>query len=100
LALAITTACTTRRQAHSVATVVVLILSALGGSMVPRFLMPPLMQDIGWLTPNTWALEAYLALFWREEPLAALLLPLVVLFGAAALGLVAAQLFARRLQSL
>lgn len=100
LALAITTACTTRRQAHSVATVIVLILSALGGSMVPRFLMPPFMQDLGWLTPNTWALEAYLDLFWREEPLAALVLPLAVLLGAAVIGLAAAQLFARRLQSL
>ena len=100
MALAITTACTTRRQAQSIANVAVLILSAIGGSMVPRFLMPPFLQDLGWITPNAWALEAYTAIFWRDEAASALLLPLGVLAGAAVVGLGISQLFARRLQSL
>ena len=73
------TACRTRRQAQTVANTVILVLSALGGSMVPRFLMPEVLKDLGWLTPNTWALEAYSGVFWRGESLTDVYLPVVLL---------------------
>lgn len=98
MALAITAACTTVGQAQSIGNVAVLIFSALGGSMVPRFLMPPWLQDIGWMTPNTWAIEGYAAIFWRDEPVSALLLPAGVLLGAAAAGLLLSQWLATRLR--
>ncbi len=100
MALALTAACTTKSQAQSIANVAVLIVSALGGSMVPRFLMPPFLQDIGWLTPNTWAIEGYAAMFWREEPIAAIVEPASVLLGAAAVGLLLSQWLATRLGDL
>lgn len=100
LALALTTACSTRRQAQTLANIVVLIVSAVGGSMVPRFLMPPLFQQLGWLTPTAWALEAYTRLFWRGEPVSALLLPVALLAGVAVAGLALARHLARRFETL
>jgi ABC-2 type transport system permease protein len=100
LALAITTAFTTRQQAQTFANIAVLILSALGGSMVPRFLMPRVLQDVGWLTPNAWALEAYTSIFWRDEAASALLIPVGLLVVSAVLGLAIAQRLTRRLVAL
>ncbi len=100
LALLLTTACRSRRQAQTLANVVILIVSAVGGSMVPRFFMPPLLQDLGWLTPVTWALEAYSAVFWRDQPLTELLLPLGMLLAFAALTTLVAARLARAWESL
>jgi ABC-2 type transport system permease protein len=100
LALALTTHFRTRQQAATFANVAMLILSALGGSMIPRFLMPQWLQAAGWVTPNAWALEAYTALFWRDEPLGSLVLPLALMALSAVLGLLVARRGARALERL
>lgn len=96
LAMLLATACATRRQAQTVANTVILVLSALGGSMVPRFLMPEVLKDAGWLTPNTWALEAYSGVFWRGEDLSAVLLPVALLAATGVVGWLAARSLAQR----
>jgi ABC-2 type transport system permease protein len=100
LALLVASACRTRRQAQTLANVAILVVSAIGGSMVPRFFMPRIVQDLGWLTPNTWALEAYTAIFWRDETVGSLVLPWSMLAAAAAVALWLAQRVARRLETL
>lgn len=97
LGLLLVTGCRTRAQAQVLPTVAILIMSAVGGSMVPRFFMPQWLQHIGWATPNTWALEAYSGVFWRSEPALALVPVCLSLFGVgiAALGL--SHWFGRRL---
>ncbi len=96
LALAIVTPCRTKRQAQTFANIAILVLSALGGSMVPRFFMPPFLQKLGWVTPNTWALEAYTSIFWRDEPISSLAWPCLALVATAAVGLWLSRRWARR----
>jgi hypothetical protein len=83
--LLLATACRSRGQLSGVATIVILMMSSLGGSMFPRFLMSERIQKLGLLTFNGWALDGYIKVFWRNAPLVELwpqLLALVVL-GAA-----------------
>ncbi|WP_454915751.1 ABC transporter permease [Xanthobacter sediminis] len=71
----------TRQQAQTLSTFVVLLLSAVGGSMAPRFLMPDWLQRLGEVTPTAWGIEAYQDALWRGAPLAALAPPLAVLLA-------------------
>lgn len=55
-----------RAQLSGISTITILSISAIGGSMFPRFLMSPGMQKLGLFTFNTWALEGYTKVFWRN----------------------------------
>ena len=94
--LVLAAACRTRAQLGGISTIVILVMSAVGGSMFPRFLMPEGMQRLGLLTFNGWALDAYLKVFWREAPLLDLWPQLAVLLGMAAVFLAITRLLARR----
>lgn len=88
--------CRTLQQAQTLGTILVLIVSAIGGSMLPRFLMPPYIQDLGWATPNAWTLEAYASVFWRNEGWQALTQPIAVLAVSGFVGLFIAHLASGR----
>lgn len=79
VALPLAAASRTRHQAQTLSTFVVLLLSAVGGSMVPRFLMPEWLRSAGELTPTAWAIEAFQSVLWRGDGLPALLPSLGVL---------------------
>lgn len=96
LAMAFVTLCRSKQQAQTLGQMLILVVSAVGGSMVPRYLMPPFVQSFGWATPNTWALEAYGAVFVQADEASALLVPWAVLGTIGALGLFVAHMSARR----
>ncbi len=94
--LVLATLSRTRQQLGSIATLLILSMSALGGSMFPRFLMSEGMQKVGLATFNAWALDGYLKVFWREAPLASLLPQVGVLATMTVAFLALARVFARR----
>ena len=59
LGLLIAALAKTQEQIGGLGTLLVIILAALGGVMVPRFIMPEFMQSIGLISPHAWALTAY-----------------------------------------
>ena len=99
LALALVALCHTREQAQMLSTFVILILSAIGGSMVPRFLMPPWLQSVGWWTPHAWVIEAYQGLLWRDAGAEDLYKAWIVLTLIGAMGFLVAQVVARRIRT-
>jgi ABC-2 type transport system permease protein len=98
--LVLATISRTRAQLSGISTIVILAMSAVGGSMFPRFLMSEGMQKMGLVTFNAWALDGYIKVFWRNQPLIDLwpqVTVLVVLCGAF---LFAARTAARRWETL
>ncbi len=64
--LFLATLCKSRGQLNGLSVILILTMSALGGSMVPRYVMSQKMQEIGLLTFNAWALDGYDKVFWRD----------------------------------
>lgn len=95
-ALFLAAACRTRAQLNAISIVVILAMSALGGSMVPRYIMSERMQDLGHYTFNAWALDGFTKVFWRDLPPAALWRETTVLGASAFILLVSARFLARR----
>ena len=85
-----------RMQLVALSNLTVLAMSAVGGSMFPRFLMPEAIQKIGLLTLNAWAIDGFQKVFWREEPLLHLWPQVVVLLGIATVFFALARRIARR----
>jgi ABC-2 type transport system permease protein len=94
--LVLATAARTRAQLSGMATIIILVMSSLGGSMFPRFLMSETMQKLGLVTFNAWALDGYLKVFWRNAPITALWPQLLVLTCLTMVFLTIARALARR----
>lgn len=85
LALFILSLCRTAQQANNFSSFFVLIVSAIGGSMVPRFMMPEWLQAVSLFTPNAWAIEGFYSALVRDGSWSQVLMPCALL-GALGLG--------------
>jgi len=94
--LFLATLCRTRGQLSGFSVVLVLTMSALGGSMVPRYVMSESLQQYGLCTFNAWALDGFDKVFWREMPVDALAPQLAVLMISGIVMLLAARVLALR----
>jgi ABC-2 type transport system permease protein len=88
--------CRTRAQLGALSTLVILIMSSVGGSMFPRFLMPEAMQKAGLFTINAWAIDGFTKVFWRDEPISHLWPQVLVLAAIAIVLFAIARRMARR----
>jgi ABC-2 type transport system permease protein len=91
--------CHTRAQLGAVSTLFILAMSAVGGSMFPRFLMPAAMQKAGLFTINAWAIDGFTKVFWRDLPVSALWPQVAVLLGTGTTLFLVARRIARRWES-
>lgn len=55
-----------QNQINSISTLIILAMSALGGSFFPSFIMPKYIQLIGKFTLNHWAMKGFTDIFWRN----------------------------------
>lgn len=62
------TLCRSRKQLESISTTIILIMSAFGGSMIPRPFLPEFIRETSKLTFNGWALDGFLKVVWYYDP--------------------------------
>jgi ABC-2 type transport system permease protein len=94
--LVLATLSRSRQQLMGFANLIILSMSALGGSMFPRFLMSPTLQKIGLVTFNAWALDGFVKVFWRDAKIVALAPQVGVLVALTLVFLAVARMLARR----
>ncbi len=99
LAVCLAVFCRSRTQLNSVSIVLILTMSALGGSMVPRYIMSPEMQRWGQLTFNAWRIDGFKKVFWYDLPLSALDIEVKVLLSMSVILACLGRIFADRWQA-
>ncbi len=92
LSILIATIVDSVEQATTIGGIINILLGAIGGVMVPKFVMPSFMQEFANVSPMSWGLEGFLDIFLRRGGLEDVLNEVVALslFGLVALLLAAA----------
>ena len=89
----------TRQQAQNLSTIIILVMSAIGGSMIPLFIMPSILQKIALLSVNYWGIQGFYDLFWRVLTLKEILPKILVLLSIGiVMTLASIQLFKKRIK--
>jgi ABC-2 type transport system permease protein len=89
-----------RQQVQGISTLIVLVMSCIGGSMIPTFAMPAFMQKISVFSVNYWGIQGFYDIFWRKlpvtDPLFLSRILVLVLIGTV-LNLIAMQMFKKNI---
>lgn len=62
-----------RQQLQGYSTIIIMLMSAIGGSMIPLFVMPEIMQKIAVISVNYWGIQGFYDIFWRSLSLVEIL---------------------------
>jgi ABC-type multidrug transport system permease subunit len=73
--------CKNQNQVSGLSILIVLGMSALGGSLVPSIVMPSYILNIGKFTLNYWAMKGFTDILWRNLRLQDILLSVFILIG-------------------
>lgn len=84
----------TTEQAVTVGGVLNIIFAAIGGIMVPTFVMPQMMQEFSVVSPMSWGLESFLGIFLHQASITELIpnMAALGLFGLVLLGVAVLRL--------
>ncbi len=66
LSILVATAVDSIEQATTIGGIINILLGAIGGVMVPKFVMPEVMQNFSNISPMSWGLEGFLDIFLRR----------------------------------
>jgi len=92
MGLALAVHAQSRKQLEGFSTLVILVMSALGGSWFPLIATPEWYRKLGHFTLNAWAMDGYQGILWYGKGLSGIWLEVVVLL---AIALVASALASR-----
>ena len=85
----------TEEQVSMLAPLVIIILSAVGGAMIPRMFMPHFMRQLGYLSPVSWAVDGFHNVFWRHQGMGGMITEFSVLLAFALVFLIVGTMLVR-----
>ncbi|CEK18005.1 ABC-2 family transporter protein [Chthonomonas calidirosea] len=71
----------TQEQIQGLTTLALLVMGFLSGCLIPRELLPHFVQQLSYITPHAWALDAYDDLLLRHLPFSVAAMPMAILAG-------------------
>ena len=74
-----------RKQVEAMSTIIILVMSAIGGSMMPLPIMPEFMQKLAVISVNYWSIQGFYDIFWRQLEIVDMLPKIGILISIAAI---------------
>ncbi|HOI29713.1 MAG TPA: ABC transporter permease [Melioribacteraceae bacterium] len=81
----VTSVAKSMNQANGISMLIILVMSAVGGSWFPTSFLPDWMQAISKMTMTYWSVEAFLQVLWRDGSLLSISTNLIILLSMALL---------------
>lgn len=84
------------QQGATLASIIVMLMSLLGGSWIPLNVLPPFLAKLAQVTLNYWAIRGYQSLIMSEAGIPEIAVPLVILFAVGIVGTLAGSWIMQR----